>query len=225
MVGLRVVGFEDNCEPALRQRPGLYWTSGARACNNALLHPYFTGRHGQVRLKVDDITADDKRLSFSEPETEINHILAQGRLKEYRLEKPVSVTVSYYRAGTELVFEGELFARGKALCARCAEEFSSANERPFRFVLAPRALGWHEEGDLDAEDLEFSLYDGDEVDLTPLIREQLFLALPTRPLCREDCRGLCPRCGANLNVRECGCRSEGAEARLAVLRSLKVERA
>lgn len=178
-----------------------------------------------MRLKVDDITADVKRLSFSEPETQINHILAQGRLKEYRLEKPVSVTVSYYRAGTELVFEGELFARGEALCARCSEEFSSANERPFRFVLAPRALGWHEEGDLDEEDLEFSLYDGDEVDLTPLIREQLFLALPTRPLCREDCRGLCSRCGANLNVRQCACPSEGAEARLAVLRSLKAERA
>jgi uncharacterized protein len=60
--------------------------------------------------------------------------------------------------------------------------------------------------------------------LTPLIREQMILALPTRPLCQEDCRGLCPRCGANLNERDCGCNLETGDARLAVLRSIKVRR-
>ena len=77
------------------------------------------------------------------------------------------------------------------------------------------------EAELTEEDLSFSFYEGDEVNLAPLVRETLLLALPTKPLCREDCRGLCPRCGANRNGAECGCREEWRDPRLEVLRTLK----
>jgi DUF177 domain-containing protein len=182
-----------------------------------------------VKLRVDDITADAKELSFSEPEGEINRALGLGPIREYRLEGPVNVVLSYYRAGTELFFRGELTAATVASCARCAEEFIVPSGRSFRYVLAPRSIGHDSNGDLRAEDLEFSLYEGEEVNLTPLIREQMLLALPTRPLCREDCRGLCPRCGANLNERDCGCIIERAgarvaDARLSVLHSIKIRR-
>jgi uncharacterized protein len=80
------------------------------------------------------------------------------------------------------------------------------------------------EGDDEREDLEYSVYDGEEIDLTPFIREQMLLALPTRPLCSDDCRGLCPRCGANRNERDCGCREDMFDPRLSVLRSLKLYR-
>jgi uncharacterized protein len=177
-----------------------------------------------VKLRVDDITADAKELSFSEPEGEINRALGLGPIREYRLEGPVSVVLSYYRAGTELFFSGELTAATVATCARCAEEFIAPSGRSFRYVLAPRSIGDESKAGLRVEDLEFSLYEGEEVNLTPLIREQMLLALPTRPLCREDCRGLCPQCGANLNERECGCVIESADARLSVRRSIKLRR-
>jgi len=158
-----------------------------------------------VKLRVDDITADAKELAFSEPEGEINRALGLGPIREYHLEGPVHVVLSYYRAGTELFFRGELTAATVASCARCAEEFIALSGRSFRYVLAPRSIGDDSDGDLRAEDLEFSLYEGEEVNLTPLIREQMLLALPTRPLCREDCRGLCPQCGADRNEAECAC--------------------
>ena len=63
-------------------------------------------------------------------------------------------------------------------------------------------------------------YDGDEIDLAPLVDEQTLLALPTRPLCSEDCRGLCPRCGANLNAGPCDCPAPAADGRLAVLQTM-----
>ena len=78
----------------------------------------------------------------------------------------------------------------------------------------------HEPGRLSADDLALSYYEGDEIDLTPLVHEQTILALPTRPLCRETCRGLCPRCGANLNSGACGCPAAPPDARLAVLHTL-----
>lgn len=174
-----------------------------------------------MKLRIEEITAEAKELSFEEPEGEVNRILEKGPVHEYRIEGPISVTVSCYRAGTELFFSGGLHAPTRAVCARCAEEFAAPSGRDFRFVLAPRVVGFGKESDLRDEDLEFSLYEGDEIDLSPLIREQLLLSLPTRPLCREDCRGLCPRCGANLNYSQCGCAAEAGDLRLAILRTLK----
>jgi uncharacterized protein len=175
-----------------------------------------------VILRIDDITAEAKELSFAEPEAEINRILEKGPLTEFRVQEPIGVTVSYYRAGTELFFEGGLHASTMAVCARCAEEFAAPSDRDFRFVLAPKVIGFGEEKDLRDEDLEFSLYQGDQIDLSPLVVEQFLLSLPTRPLCREDCRGLCPRCGINLNHGQCGCSIEVGHPGLQALRNLKV---
>lgn len=173
-----------------------------------------------MKLRIEDITAEAKGLSFEEPEGEVNRVLDKGPVHEFHVEGPIGVQISYYRAGTELFFSGELHAPTHAVCARCAEEFEQTSERGFRFVLTPKAVGYDDEN--DAEDLELSVYEGDEVDLSPLIREQLLLSLPTRPLCREDCRGLCPRCGANLNLVQCGCAAADADPRLSALHKLKV---
>lgn len=177
-----------------------------------------------MKLRIEDITGDAKSISFAEPQAEINHLLAEGPVHEFSIPAPVAVDVSYYRAGTELFFEGRLDAHVIATCARCAEQFDASTARPFRFVLAPRSIGYEKDSGLRDEDLEFSLYEGEEVDLSPLVREQVMLSLPTRALCRDDCRGLCTHCGANLNRGECGCRIETADPRLAPLRSLKLRR-
>ena len=177
-----------------------------------------------MKLRVDDITAEAKELSFAEPAGEINRILEKEPLTEFQVQEPIGVNVTYYRAGTELFFEGGLHASTSAICARCAEEFAAPSDRDFRFVLAPKAIGFDEDKNLRDEDLEFSLYDGDQIDLSPLIREQFLLSLPTRPLCREDCRGLCPKCGVNLNHTQCACRMDAGHPGLAALRNLKVGR-
>ena len=177
-----------------------------------------------MKLRVDDITAEAREISFAEPEAEINRTLGRGPVNEYRLDRPIQVGLSFYKAGTELFLTGEVEAKATACCARCAEEFKAERRRPFRYVLAPKSIGYDGDAEQRSDDLEFSLYEGDEVDLTPLIREQVLLALTDRPLCQEDCRGLCPQCGANLNESACGCRSERFDPRLAVLRTLKVGR-
>ncbi len=173
-----------------------------------------------MKLRIEDITAEAKELSFEEPQGELNRVLETGPVHEFRVEGPIGVKIAYYRAGTELFFSGALHAPTHAVCARCAEEFELDSQRAFRFVLTPRVVGYNDKN--DAEDLELSVYEGDEVDLSPLIREQLLLSLPTRPLCREDCRGLCPRCGANLNAGQCGCSAAELDPRLGALRQLKV---
>lgn len=173
-----------------------------------------------MKLRVDDISGEAKEIAFAEAEGAINRTLEAGPVHEFRIAGPVAVEMSYYRAGTELFFEGELTAMTAASCARCAEEFVTPSTRSFRYILVPRALV--SSGDEHADDLEFAMYDGDEVDLTPLVEEQVLLALPTRPLCKEGCRGLCPQCGINLNEHQCVCQTGQLESRLAVLRTLKL---
>jgi uncharacterized protein len=177
-----------------------------------------------VKLRVDDITAEGREISFAEPEQEVNRMLVRGPLHEYIVKAPLQVSLSYYRAGTEIFISGTLDTATTASCSRCAEEFDLPGHRRFRYVLAPRSMSDDKDFALKAEDLEFSFYQSDEIDLTPLIREQALLALAERPLCSDECRGLCPQCGANLNQGDCGCSFRGFDPRLAVLRSLKVSR-
>lgn len=179
-----------------------------------------------MKLRVEEISAEAREIVFLEPQDEINRILDAGPVRDYHVVEPVSVTVSYYRAGTEVFLQGRLSARTASVCARCAEEFVAQRSRAFRYVMAPKVLGAAGDGPgLNSEDVELSEYEGEDIDLSPPIREQLFLAMPTIALCREDCRGLCPRCGTNLNQGACGCPPPQPDARLAVLRSFKVPRA
>ena len=175
-----------------------------------------------MRLRIDDIRGEAKEIAFAEPEAAINRTLEAGPVHEFKVEGPVAVALSYYRAGTELFIEGELTAMTAASCARCAEPFVTPSTRSFRYVLIPRALV--SKDDDREDDLEFAVYDGDEVDVTPLVQEQVLLALPTRPLCKEECRGLCSQCGVNLNEHQCGCQTGQAEPRMAFLRTLKLSR-
>ena len=193
-------------------------------CHNECLRLAFETGVFSVKLRVDDITAEGREISFAEPPQEINRTLARGTLHEYIVKAPLQVSLLYYRAGTEIFLSGALDAVTTAACSRCAEEFELPSHRGFRYVLAPRAIGEDKDSALKAEDLEFSFYKGEEVDLSPLVREQALLALAERPLCREDCRGLCPQCGANLNQSDCGCSPAGLDPRFSVLRTLKVGR-
>jgi uncharacterized protein len=120
--------------------------------------------------------------------------------------------------------DGDLWAHLEGTCSRCLAGYPFRIALSFSIVLVPGreagAAGPNQE--LTADDLSLSFYRGEQIDLSPLVREQLILALPTRPLCTPGCRGLCPQCGASLNAGDCGCVIVREDLRLAVLRDLKI---
>ena len=71
------------------------------------------------------------------------------------------------------------------------------------------------------DDVDFAPFEGDEIDLGELFREQILLAIPMTPLCREECKGLCPVCGADLNAGECSCERGEIDPRWSALADLK----
>jgi uncharacterized protein len=173
-----------------------------------------------MKIPVDDITATPTALEYTEEVGELNDRLGRG-VRDFRVpEGGLGVDLECYRAGLDVFFRGTLQGAVVGTCSRCLEEYPFGLEHPFVFVLTPRAAATLPESQLSADDMALSFYEGEEIDVTPLVHEQVILALPTRPLCREDCRGLCPRCGANLNAGPCACPAAPPDPRLAVLHAL-----
>ena len=171
-----------------------------------------------MKLHLDQIGESPKDLAYVETVDELNARLTAGS-GDFRVAPGLGVDVGAYRAGLDVIVEGHLHGSVLGTCARCLEDYAFPLELPFRVVLTPRVAAI-EGGELDEEDLGIGFYEGEDIDVTALVHEQAILALPTRALCREDCRGLCPRCGANLNGDPCGCSVVAEDPRLAPFRAL-----
>jgi len=107
-------------------------------------------------------------------------------------------------------------------CSRCLEPVERLLSIPFniRFVRAGDVGDAHER-EVDTGDLDSSEIEGDEIDLKEIIREQILLDLPEQVFCKEDCKGLCPKCGANRNLIDCKCHDEETDPRWTALKDLK----
>ena len=128
--------------------------------------------------------------------------------------------------GSTVHIRGRLTATVEPECGRCLERYGSGLSQELDLFYLPRAAerpqDQEEEVGLGDHEVVVGYYDGDRLDLGEVVREQMFLSLPLKRLCREDCRGLCPGCGKNLNAGACGCppTREPEDARLAPLRRL-----
>lgn len=107
-------------------------------------------------------------------------------------------------------------------CCRCLRRFGREIEKTFKVEYWPDPeVEEGEELELTYEDLDVGFYRNDEIDLSGVVSEQVMLELPMKPVCREDCRGLCDQCGANLNEGSCDCDKSRIDPRFSVLVELK----
>lgn len=174
-----------------------------------------------MKLLIENITTSPTELNFVEEAQEVNRLLVQGDEAEYRLTTPLQVQVTSMRSGEDLLFTGTLHGELTGLCARCLEEYPLALTPEFSVVLTPqRTLG--REMELSRAELSASFYSGETIDLSALIQEQILLALPSQPLCSDECRGLCAQCGANLNIDPCECQPTWRDHRLEILSTLRL---
>jgi len=134
----------------------------------------------------------------------------------------LSATLFLSLEGRDLEANGTVMAEGECLCDRCTEPVKVRMEKEFRTLFVPRdrAQSGSADQELMPEDLDLGFYDGAGIEVDDIFREQIALALPTKVLCREECKGLCPRCGADRNQEECGCPAEAAETPFDVLKTL-----
>jgi uncharacterized protein len=140
----------------------------------------------------------------------------------YRIAEPVRLHLDIDKAGDRFRITGRVRTVLELSCGRCLDPFALPVDATFDLMYHPQSANVGE-GELEVEedDLSTAFYEKDRIDLEQLMREQFQLSLPMKPLCRADCRGLCPVCGTNLNRETCSCTHQWEDPRLAGLRALK----
>ncbi len=124
------------------------------------------------------------------------------------------------RSGRGLLIGGSFHGAMRLICSRCLEPFPYEADDRFDVYCEPSLPTAGEEHKLSEDDLDVTYLEEGRINTDHLLRENLLLTLPVQPLCRADCRGLCPQCGTNWNIAACQCEARPADPRLSVLRKL-----
>jgi len=127
--------------------------------------------------------------------------------------------------GSDVLVHGRIDATVPQTCGRCVEAFPAPVHAGVDLRLTPRTprpATSNETHELAEDDLDTDFYVGGELDLDRLVEAETMLALPMKPLCRTDCRGLCPVCGINRNQASCDCQARPQDPRLAALKQFSV---
>jgi uncharacterized protein len=117
---------------------------------------------------------------------------------------------------------GQLSTTLELACARCLEPVTQEVKRKFDLLYRPLGVdAGREEMSVTGAEAEVSYYQGEGLLLEDAVREQVLLALPLKAICREDCKGLCSHCGANLNLEQCSCAEPFEDPRWTALKDLR----
>jgi uncharacterized protein len=193
-------------------------------------------------VKIEEIDADGLVLDEAVSERVLSDALSQqGRDTGFRTDRPASFKASFRKVSGGVLLAGDLTAHLTAPCKRCLRDVPVDLPVHFTLNLVPEPRKTLEDAGLDADvpedpksqkrdsggsfalgDADREYFDGHTIDLDPIVREQVLLALPVSVVCRDDCKGLCSVCGQDLNEAECGCERKVVDPRLAVLKSIKL---
>ena len=174
---------------------------------------------------------------FRQAETEFNRTFQPGEVggkdEEYRVAAPVVLRMTIHKDHDRFRLVGTVQTTLELDCSRCLEPFALPVNQTFDLRYLPATTGAPEPDEEDDEesgneiaddDVAMTFYRDEHIDLNELLREQFYLALPMKPLCKSDCQGICPMCGANRNLTRCDCNPHVADPRMAGLKTLLTKR-
>jgi len=125
---------------------------------------------------------------------------------EFRQAAPLKIGATAELQGQEIRIWGRLSTRLAASCDRCLAPVEIPVDRAFDLFYRPlQSIAKEEEIEIPADEMEVGFYSGDGIELADVATEQVILAVPMKVICSEECRGLCPVCGENRNVKMCDC--------------------
>jgi uncharacterized protein len=137
-----------------------------------------------------------------------------------RLEAPVRLKLDVTRKGQDLYLKGKASVRAVLQCGRCLEEYTCDLAAPIGvWVVVGGSAGG---SDTEKRENVIEVKNGARyADLTEHVRSELLVQLPLKQVCRDDCKGLCPECGTNMNLDTCGCKKEAHDSRWEALKEFK----
>ena len=138
-----------------------------------------------------------------------------------RLIAPAAVTGKVRLSGTQVFINGNIETRAQVDCDRCLKPIELPVEADFALeYITGSQYESSDTAELTEAEMLVSVFDGETIDVDEIVKEQILLAVPTRMLCREDCKGICPECGIDRNTGECNCVTNDIDPRWAALKNL-----
>jgi len=184
-----------------------------------------------MKILVDRLTATPTPLRFEAGSGWWQQHMPAGRDLPRELLQPFVIEGEVYLMGEDVYLEGVVEGSLELECSRCLARYGHRLREPFRLVLEPAGSRVPADPEASAalardglclgDEFETGWYRGGEIRLDSVCLEVISLALPVQPLCREDCAGLCARCGADLNAGACGCREATPKSPFDVLAVLR----
>ena len=170
-----------------------------------------------MRIKVSDIGESGLHMvTLRKPEWLTNIPEITSDEGDIHLSSNINFDLHVTKALKEITVRGKIWFSVESPCARCLKNVDLILAPEVKLTLLPERVS--HEGD---EDVDYETYGGDEINLGSYLREIIAMSLPLKVLCREECKGLCPHCGANLNFEACSCKEDWVDPRFAALRNLK----
>lgn len=179
-----------------------------------------------MKLQIDHIKDTPYLLHIDQPVEAFPILEELQSARVCRFTGPVSGEVSARKEYDSLRVTGDVSVPVSQDCSRCLASFDARLTSRFTVIYREEEAAVpadEDETELDEQDLVSSYYSGDEIDLSHEIGEQLAMEVPLKPLCSDDCRGICPECGADLNSTGCDCASRSINFKFSALKDFKVQ--
>lgn len=163
-----------------------------------------------MKVTVKDIRAGKVIRDWLESVVTVNEIFEKEPHNTAKVLEPFSIHMELTSIGDDIEVFGNFSAEISFSCDRCLCDSSFKLKENFHYILMPKK---HSEEEIteEEEETELSYFEGDEIDLTELAIEQLMLSIPYKLLCNVNCKGICAKCGANLNEEVCKCTSVSSD--------------
>ncbi len=175
-----------------------------------------------MRIRVDEISESGRFLHFHWDDSRFRQFLAEEDPFQFKLIRPLNVDLEIQKRSDHIRVQGTLQGTLQVACHRCLKPFSwPLDEKVDVYLVQEDSLKRSEETELEAKDLDYEFFDGIIIEIDQLVAEQIFLALPVKILCSENCRGLCSNCGADLNEEPCSCEKNSARSPIVGLEAMK----
>jgi uncharacterized protein len=184
-----------------------------------------------MKLHLDRLSESPTAHRFAATAAWWREVAGERAPRGEGLAGDLQVDLRAHRMGADVYVDGEVTGALDLECGRCLSRYRHPVREGFRLVLEPAgdrvpadpdgAAALARDGIYLTDELEAGWFRGSEVDLRAFIQEVIALLFPPKPLCREDCLGLCPRCGVDRNVERCACEEARGASPFAALQRLR----
>jgi uncharacterized protein len=170
-------------------------------------------KKSDLNISLDEVGESGYRLSCSKSKEWIRDVVRDVGNSDFTFLDDITIQIDIFRMGKEFSARGVISTALTLPCVRCLDDFAFPLEAQFHYTFCPSDSGeFLPEMEVRRNDLDVVSYKGTDLDLVPLLVEQIIVTLPTYPLCEETCKGICQRCGENLNNRLCQCSRENEKS-------------